>query len=165
MYKALLLNGNYQAISFIDERKAILFLLKNKVEVLSEWDEICFSKTKFPAVVRLNYTVKKPARKAKYSRFAVFRRDNFTCQYCGKRLHNGNSTLDHVIPKYSGGKGSFLNCVTSCYPCNNGKGHRTPEQAGLKLLRAPYVPTVAELSGIDAANHWHESWEFYLAKN
>lgn len=162
MYKALLLNGNYQALQFVTDRKAILYLLKNKVEVLSEWNEICFDKTKYPAVLRLNYHVKKPPRKASYSRFAVFRRDNYTCQYCGKCLRGKNITVDHIVPKVRGGKNTFLNCVTSCYPCNNGKRDKTLEQAGLKLLREPFAPTVAELTGFDNANNWHESWEFYL---
>jgi 5-methylcytosine-specific restriction endonuclease McrA len=165
MPKALLLNHNYQVLQFIPEQRAIRLLLKEKVEVLSEWQESFYylkCKMSYPAVLRLRYHVKRPAKELTFSRYSVFRRDAYSCQYCGSGLTLQEITLDHVVPRTAGGKTTFLNCVASCYPCNNKKGGRTPEQAEMPLLRKPFIPTLNHVHGIDNQQLWHESWQFYL---
>lgn len=168
MLKALLLNHNYEFLDFISERKTIKLLLKDKVEVLSTWEnDFIFKRINYPAVIKLKYYIKKPIKQIIFSRFYVFKRDNYTCQYCSKILNIKNITLDHVIPRAAGGKTNFLNCVTSCYTCNNDKGGRTPEEASMKLLRKPFVPTNHHLFEINQSipqNIWHNTWEFYIKK-
>ena len=69
-------------------------------------------------------------------------RDNFTCQYCGKKVKK--LTIDHIIPKSRGGETSFENCVSSCKECNNRKGMKTPREAGMSLMKVPTQPTIME---------------------
>lgn len=75
---------------------------------------------------------------------AIFSRDNNTCAYCGNRFSHANLTQDHIIPKGQGGSDDWTNLISSCFPCNNRKGNRTPEQAQMPLLFEPYAPSRAE---------------------
>ena len=79
-------------------------------------------------------------RGVKFSRNNVFARDDFRCQYCGARKSARELNYDHVVPRVQGGKTVWENIVASCYDCNGMKRGRTPEQAGMKLLRAPVKP-------------------------
>lgn len=74
----------------------------------------------------------------------LYMRDRFICAYCGQRVANAKLTIDHIHPKSKGGQNTWTNAVTACKPCNHYKADRTPEEAGLKLLYVPYVPTLAE---------------------
>ena len=75
----------------------------------------------------------------KINRNRVFKRDNYECVYCGSKK---SLTIDHVIPKSKGGDNSWNNLVTCCSPCNRIKGDKTPEQAGMKMIKRPYEPTL-----------------------
>ena len=70
----------------------------------------------------------------------LFGRDLKLCAYCGKTYEAKSLTNDHIIPRSQGGKHVWTNCVTACRRCNNHKGGRSPEQAGMDLLYVPYVP-------------------------
>jgi hypothetical protein len=93
-----------------------------------------------PAVVRLVKPVSLFKKGVKFSRINVFTRDHFTCQYCGSRKAMKDLNYDHVVPRIQGGKTVWENIVTCCYPCNDRKAGRTPEQAGMRLRKIPYVP-------------------------
>jgi len=125
------------------QRAVVLFYL-NKVEVLETWDEELHGPStsmKVPAVVRLTKGAVSTKQSVRFSRINVFTRDRFTCQYCGERKSLRQLNYDHVVPRVQGGKTVWENIVTSCYACNDRKGSRTPEQAGIKLLRKPFKPT------------------------
>ena len=79
-----------------------------------------------------------------FSKIGVFRRDNFTCAYCGDNLTRSECTADHILPKWQGNSASWNNSITSCFPCNNKKGGRSPKEAGMKLLFQPRTPTFHE---------------------
>lgn len=163
--KALLLNSNYVPISFIPENKILKLWSKNKVEVLSYWDEVInwsSGKMNVPAVMRLNYNVRWIPRKAKFTRLNVFRRDRYTCCYCYTQFEMSNLTLDHVIPKDRGGIMMYNNIVTSCWPCNQKKRNRTPEEAGMKLLLKPKVPNLSLKDELDLVRPAHPDWDMYL---
>jgi 5-methylcytosine-specific restriction endonuclease McrA len=81
-----------------------------------------------------------PQRARHFSRFSVFKRDKYVCQYCGAQPGKEFVTIDHVHPKSKGGDTSWLNCVTACEPCNSSKSNRTPQQAGMKLRNEPKQP-------------------------
>ena len=87
----------------------------------------------------IKYTTPRPSRRN------IFIRDNFTCQYCGKRFCQNNLTIDHVMPKSKGGKTTWANSVTSCSTCNNKKSDKSIENSGMSLLRKPFQPTYANL--------------------
>lgn len=74
----------------------------------------------------------------------LFHRDRHICAYCGDEGSGQRLTRDHVVPVSQGGRDTWMNVVTACRSCNQVKSGRTPEQAGMELLYAPYVPNKAE---------------------
>lgn len=127
----------------ISWQTAIVMSFLGKVEVLEEYDDVVASPSitmKTPAVVRLKRAGAGPKRPVKFSRANVFTRDGFSCQYCGTRKSPRELNYDHVVPRVQGGRTVWENIVTSCYDCNGKKRGRTPEQAGMRLLRAPVKP-------------------------
>jgi 5-methylcytosine-specific restriction endonuclease McrA len=132
--------------------KVVVELSNRKVEVLEEYPEVIYPEGpaismripgwsgRMPAVVRLLKPVSTFKKGVKFSRINVMTRDNFTCQYCGVHKAMKDLNYDHVKPRVKGGKTVWENIVTTCYPCNDRKGGRTPEEAGMKLRKIPVVP-------------------------
>jgi hypothetical protein len=166
VYKTLLLNASYETLSFIPLRKLIKLVVKDKVEILSTWnDEVLvwgFGKMKYPAIVRMKYYVRRMPMKTRFNRRGIFRRDMFMCQYCGVVLSPSKLTLDHVHPVSAGGKSTWENCVTCCLPCNARKGNRTPEQARMALLSRPSAPRKTLDNEYILTRPKHEDWKMYF---
>jgi 5-methylcytosine-specific restriction endonuclease McrA len=104
----------------------------------------------------------KPARHPAFTRFNVFLRDKFQCQYCGSR---DDLTFDHVIPRSKGGRTTWENVVAACAPCNLRKANRLPREIRMFPTQAPFQPTVHDLHNNGRAfppNHLHQSWLDYL---
>lgn len=116
-----------------------------------------------PRLIRLITFNKVPNTVVKFSRQNVMTRDSFTCCYCNKRKHISNLSLDHVQPKSKGGKTSWDNIVTACMQCNQVKGDRTPEQAGMELLRKPFRPTWGHLHASLGRGKIYPEWEPWLS--
>jgi 5-methylcytosine-specific restriction endonuclease McrA len=134
-------------------QEVITELFTGKVEIVAEYDEVIYysqerdSKMYMPAVARLIKPLKSAFKKGvKFSRVNVMSRDHFQCQYCGVRKVMKDLNYDHVIPRIQGGRTVWDNIVTTCYPCNDKKGPRTPEQAGMMLLRKPIRPKTLPLA-------------------
>jgi 5-methylcytosine-specific restriction endonuclease McrA len=166
--KTLLLDAAYQIVSFIPERKALKLLYKQKVEIISSWEDVIQWDTgeiKHPSILRLKSHVKKNYFNSNFSRKALVKRDRSTCQYCGRKLTASQITIDHVLPRAQGGVTSFVNCVVCCQICNNKKADHTPEQANIKLLRKPTHPSFsAHYYVADPQEFWHDDWSDYLGK-
>lgn len=150
----------------ISWQRAVVLAYLGKVEVIETWDEDLVGPSismKAPSVVRLTRGSVSTKQSVRFSRVNVFTRDKFRCQYCGERKAVRQLNYDHVIPRVQGGKTVWENIVTSCYACNDRKGSRTPEQAGMKLLRKPvkpdYLPVVPPIR-IDEGD-LPEQWEPY----
>ena len=127
----------------ISWQRAVVLAYIGKVEVIETWDADLRSPSismLAPAVVRLKKGSVSTKSSVRFSRVNVFTRDKFRCQYCGDKKPLKQLNYDHVIPRVQGGKTVWENIVTSCYPCNDRKGSRTPQQAGMKLLRQPVKP-------------------------
>ena len=127
----------------ISWQRAVVLTFLAKVEVIESWDEDLHAPNfsmKAPAVVRLKKGSVSTKQSVRFSRINVFTRDKFRCQYCGERKILKHLNYDHVIPRVRGGRTVWENIVTSCYACNDRKGSRTPEEAGMKLLRKPLKP-------------------------
>ena len=125
-------------------QRAIVLAYLEKVEVIETWDAEIRSPSRAmmtPAVVRLKKGSVATKQSIRFSRVNVFTRDRFRCQYCGEHKAVKQLNYDHVIPRVQGGKTVWENIVTSCYACNDRKGSRTPEQAGMRLLKQPKKPT------------------------
>ena len=163
--KALLLNSTYEPMAFISEKKVLKLFVKGKIEVLSNWDSSIYwgsGQMKAPALVRLLYYRRWVPKKTRFNRMGVFKRDRFICMYCGKTFKGSELTIDHIFPKSQGGKLTWLNCVSACFECNSKKGDRTPEQAGMRLLKKPIVPR-ADLAGdLCMIDSIHPDWEQYM---
>lgn len=139
--QVLVLNENYEPLNITNLRRAVTLLHLGKAEVVETHDFHLHSaevEIEAPSVVRLAYYVRRPYPTLRVSRKGIFARDNHQCQYCG--VDDVPLTLDHVIPLSRGGGHDWTNLVTSCVPCNNRKGNRLPEEAGMTFIQRPYRP-------------------------
>lgn len=141
--QTLLLTPWFVPHQVISWQTAVTLSFLGKVEVLETYEHEIRSPSltmRAPAVVRLKRHPGSRRRGVKFSRTNVFIRDGFRCQYCGEQWPADELTYDHVTPRVLGGKTVWENIVAACYDCNAKKRGRTPEQAGMKLLRSPAKP-------------------------
>ena len=166
MDRALLLDRNYLAISILPLKRAIGLIVKGKAEPVGEKGiKIKTGSGYFtmPTIVRLltNIPYRAYINKTKFSRKNVIIRDNFECQYCGKKFSFNSGTIDHIVPRSRGGVSDYSNCVACCKTCNSVKANKSPEEVGLTLRRSPRRPTV-----INLYQHYlkdsPEEWDEYL---
>lgn len=147
--KTLILNASYEPIQFVDWKKAIALIFREKAEVVASYNKEIKSVSvsiKTPKVIRLKTYVKLLGTLARrsYSKPAVHRRDKYICQYCGIKLKSKEATIDHIMPQSRGGPSTWANTITSCGPCNNRKDNKTPEEANMKLLSVPGKPDLLQ---------------------
>lgn len=166
---ALLVNSTHEPLCFLSKRRVMRLLAKNKVEVLANWDAVSVGhgagRVQMPALVRLLARVPRSKRPPKFQRRTLFERDSWTCQLCGELVTRRAATIDHVVPRCKGGPTSWLNCVTSCLPCNKRKGHKTLQEASMSLVKPTSVPTVVHVWRADAHGAWHDSWIPYVGES
>ena len=167
-HPALVLNADFRPLSYfplslLSWQDAITAVFKDHVAVVAEYDKWVSSpstKMRLPSVVALRDCVPMPKRVA-FTRFNVFLRDRFRCQYCGETFSAKDLTFEHVVPRSKGGETSWTNIVAACDPCNVKKDNRT----NMKPMRAPFVPTPGELLAAKRCfppNYLHESWLDFL---
>lgn len=136
----LVLNASYEPIHVTAVRRAVVLVLKGVARTEEENHAVVRSPSfslSAPSVIRLLEYRRIPRQTRALSRKNILLRDRNTCQFCAGVYPSGELTLDHVIPRSRGGTTSWDNLVASCYRCNNIKGDRTPEEAGLRLVRKP----------------------------
>jgi 5-methylcytosine-specific restriction endonuclease McrA len=166
---ALVLNADYRPLSYYPLslwpwQEVIKAVFLDRVDVVQNYDQIVRSPSfemQLPSVVALKSYVAQDRAPA-FTRFNLFLRDSFTCQYCGS---GEDLTFDHINPRSKGGRTTWENIVTACAPCNLMKGGRTPREAGMVIHRAAHRPTTFELQDHGRRfppNHLHESWLDYL---
>ncbi|MBR3369917.1 MAG: HNH endonuclease [Rhodobacteraceae bacterium] len=168
-FPALVLNADYRPLSYYPLslwpwQDAVKAVFLDRVDILAEYDQVVRSQRmeiRVPSVVVLRDFVK-PRKRVAFTRFNLFLRDEFSCQYCGAR---NDLTFDHVVPRKLGGVTSWENVVAACAPCNLAKGSKTLRASGLKLRQTPYRPDAEMLRNLGRRfppNHLHESWLDYL---
>jgi 5-methylcytosine-specific restriction endonuclease McrA len=142
--ETLVLSQAYEPVARVPWQRAITLLWEGKVEVVEEYDDKTVRSVtlefRMPSVIRFLRAVRGRKRAIKFSRENVYARDKGRCQYCGQTVPRSDFTYDHVIPRRLNGQTSWENVVVSCTPCNQKKGGRTPQQAGLQLIAAPVRP-------------------------
>lgn len=170
---ALVLNADYQPLSYyplslISWQDAIKAVFLERVDIVSEYDDLVVSspsfRMKLPSVVALKEYIT-PVKKTAFTRFHVFLRDGFECQYCGNYFRANDLTFDHVIPRSKGGRTTWDNIVAACQCCNTKKGNKLPHECNMHPLRKPYEPTAFQLQKNGRAfppNFLHESWNDFL---
>jgi 5-methylcytosine-specific restriction endonuclease McrA len=171
MEQTLLLNATYEPLKVVHWRKAVTLWCQGKVEIISVYDReirsVSFS-FKLPSVIRLlrYIKIKRRFEYVPFSRANIYARDGYRCQYCGETFPTSELTFDHVIPVAQGGRKDWENIVTCCITCNRRKGGRTPEEAGMRLIRPPrrpeHVPAIRITIGL---RHAPDSWRDYLYWN
>lgn len=140
----LVLNQNFEPLNVCPMRRAFVLVGDGKAEVIELGDRVVRTSNQelsCPSVIRLLYLIKRVHPVAKLTRREVFLRDNYTCQYCGKKTKE--LTIDHVMPRHRGGPHRWDNLVSACRPCNHRKGGRLPEEARMTLLSEPRQPKVS----------------------
>ncbi len=161
--KVLVLNQNYEPMTICTVEKAVALMYLGKAELIQDLPDRLLrsvsARLPFPSIVRLSAFVRVPFRRIVLSRKNVLRRDNHRCLYCGRA--DEPLTIDHVHPRSRGGPDTWENLVAACTRCNNRKGDRTPEEAGMTLLRRPYRPShvafIRQHAGV-----LDEGWKPYL---
>ena len=169
---ALILNANfrplnYYPLSLCSWQDSIKAVFLNRVSVIENYDQEVHSPTvslKLPSVVALkSYIV--PKQKPAFTRFNVFLRDNFTCQYCLNKFSANELTFDHLIPRSLNGKTEWNNVISACTSCNLKKGRRLLKNTDMNLTKMPTRPTSIQLQNNGRnfpPNFLHESWRDYL---
>jgi hypothetical protein len=163
----LVLNRNWEAIDMWPLRDAISKLINcyedgtPKAEIIGaapdfqlftwdDWSKLkladdeevlrgCSAVFKIPQIIKVRYD-KTPAHTSKFSRKQLYKRDKYTCMYCGRCPGLEELTMDHIIPKSQGGKTTWENCCLACVECNFKKANRTPEEAGMPFYKKNFVP-------------------------
>ncbi len=152
MEAVIVLNASYEFLGLVPWQRAMTMLFRGKVEVVKESDRIVRTVSKsfrVPEIVRLIKFIRKIYRReVPFSRKNIITRDEFVCQYCGRKFATGELTIDHIIPKVQGGTNEWTNVVACCRQCNMKKGGRTPRQAGMQLVRQPFKPTIMEFMNL-----------------
>lgn len=185
----LVLNRLWQAVNICAGRRALLLLFTGHAEVVHEeegtfwtfsFEEWCLQgrqrlhprhvarvrsvslEVSLPRVILLRVFDRLPARDVRYTRENVFRRDRHTCQYCGRRYDTRQLNIDHVTPRHRGGPTDWTNVVCSCRNCNATKGSRTPNEAGMPLLKEPRKPRWRPFLEDQFTQAYHQSWRHFL---
>lgn len=169
---ALVLNADFRPLSYYplsvwSWQDAVKAVFLERVNVVSQYDRRIRSPSfemRLPSVIALKEFVPSLRRPA-FTRFNVFLRDRFTCQYCGRGFPTHELTFDHVVPRSRGGRTTWSNVVTACSPCNLLKGNRLPHQVKMHPIERPEEPSTAELQENGRAfppNYLHTSWRDFL---
>lgn len=187
----LVLNRQYMAIHVVDVPRAFGLLLRELAEVIhiedgqyanydfDSWREISELKADYkephddwiksvnfeiqvPRVLRLLKFDRVPKQRVRLNRRNLFARDRNLCQYCGKSFVTSELSIDHVVPSCLGGETTWENVVCACVKCNVRKGGRTPQQAGMKLIKKPVRPKRSPLLAIKLGNPKYASWKAFL---
>lgn len=168
-HPALVLTADYRPLSYYPLslwpwQEAVKAAWLDRVVIIAEYDEVARSPSmeiRIPSVVVLKDFVK-PQRKVAFTRFNLFLRDEFTCQYCGG---SGDLTFDHVVPRASGGITSWENVVAACSRCNLQKGSKSLRHSGMSLNKPPRRPAAEQLRNTGRKfppGHLHASWLDFL---
>ena len=166
---ALVLNADYRPLSYYPLslwpwQDAVKAAWLERVDIVAEYEEVVRSPSteiRIPSVVVLKDYVK-PQKRVAFTRFNLFLRDEFRCQYCGAK---GDLTFDHVVPRASGGVTSWENVVAACSTCNLKKGSRSLRQTGMSLRKTPRQPGTEDLRNVGRKfppGYLHDSWMDFL---
>lgn len=172
MSPALVLNADYQPLSYFPLslwawQDAVKAVFLNRVNIVSQYDRTVRSPNKefnIPSVIALKNYVSLDRRPA-FTRFNVFLRDKFCCQYCGVQLPLEGFTFDHVIPRSRGGRTTWENVVTACSSCNLKKGNSLSNECAMHPKKQPVQPSTRQLQVLGRSfppQYLHKSWQDYL---
>lgn len=132
------------------------------IDESEDWIRSVAFEIQVPRVIRLLTYDRVPRNTVKFTRRNVFLRDEYLCQYCGRKFSTSSLSLDHVKPRSQGGLSTWGNIVTACLKCNVRKGGRTPEQASMRLLNRPVRPKRNPLLSHQLNSQKYECWRNFV---
>ena len=155
----LILNANYEPLNVCSTKRALTLMFSEKATlVLNGRGFIKTISNKYPApsVIRLEHMIRRPRAIVKLTKAEIFRRDNYTCQYCG--VKTSKLTIDHIIPRHLGGAHTWENLVAACPRCNHKKGGKPYQQVNMKLLTQPKAPDASAVYRFGRYLNGNEEW-------
>jgi 5-methylcytosine-specific restriction endonuclease McrA len=179
----LVLNRNWQPVNVATVARALVLLWNHSARVVDPADYQTYTwgdwsklrpregerfiqavqfRLRVPEVVTLTEYDRLPSAAVAFSRRNIFKRDRYTCQYCGRQPGSEELTIDHVLPRAQGGQSRWDNCVLACVTCNKQKANRTPCEAGLRLRKEPVHPTWNPLYAAHETRI--ESWSKFVSE-
>lgn len=170
--QTLVLNADYRPLSYHplslwSWKDAVSALLLDRVNLVESYDKVVRSPSiefQVPSVVALKRYVTFNGRPA-FTRYNIYLRDDFRCQYCGDHFSAKDLTFDHVMPRSRGGLTEWSNVVAACSPCNLKKANRTPQEAGMPLIQDALEPSIRTLNQAARrlpSSEVHHSWLDYM---
>jgi 5-methylcytosine-specific restriction endonuclease McrA len=160
----LVLNANFEPINVCSMRRAIGLILTDKAAMVVNGRGYIHTINHLlprPSVIRLEHMIHRPRPRVKLTRREVFRRDNYTCQYCGRR--DTSLTVDHILPKHLGGQHVWTNVVAACPGCNHRKGGRRLDEVHMSLLHIPKEPPASAVYLYGRHLDEYGDWEPYIS--
>jgi len=182
--RVLVLNQSWSAITTTSVRHALVLAYRRVARIicpdtyqayeLSDWAELSetrdgpaiytpFLRIRVPEIIVLTRYNGFPRRGVAFSRRNIYRRDDYTCQYCGARPGSELLSIDHVVPRSRGGTSTWVNCVLACLECNKSKANRTLIQSGLTLARPPFRPSWRGALEVTVGRR-KASWERFVSE-
>jgi 5-methylcytosine-specific restriction endonuclease McrA len=179
----LVLNRNWQPVNVAPVARALVLVWNDAARVVdpadyqlydwSDWSKLRPAdgepfiqavrfRLRVPEVITLSGYDRLPTAAVSFSRRNIFKRDRYTCQYCGRQPGSEELTIDHVLPRAQGGQSRWDNCVLACLDCNKRKADRTPQQAKMRLRKAPVQPTWNPLFAAHEARI--ETWSKFVSE-
>ena len=182
----LVLNRLWQAINVCTVERALALLYTGHAQVVyrdddgfntfsfDEWQDFsdhCNEndvvrtisiRIRIPRIILLMFFDRMPNKEVKFTRHNIFERDKNTCQYCGVKFDRNELNIDHVVPRQRGGLTTWTNVVCSCLSCNGRKANRSPEEAGMRLIRKPKKPRWRPFLQIQFVKTADHSWRHFL---
>jgi len=183
----LVLNRLWQAVNVCTARRALTLLFQGHAQAVfntedgsfraydfREWRDFSQQQPDAESVATISFRIRVPRvilllvydrlpkKEVKFTRHNIFERDKNTCQYCGRACDRQDLNLDHVLPRDRGGPTSWENIVCSCIECNTQKANRTPQEAGLHLIRKPKRPKWRPFVQINLSLYPHDSWKHFI---
>ena len=137
----LVLNANYSPMTVCTAKRAITLYFLDKIDVLANYNDKINSPSislQLPSIIKIKTYINNHNMALEISRKNILIRDNNICQYCGDS--SSMLTIDHIYPKFRGGKDTWENLVCACKNCNQKKGNRTPQEANMPLIKKPKRP-------------------------
>ena len=159
----LVLNANYEPINVCNTKRALGLIFEEKARLVLNgrgYIKTVSSTYPCPSIIRLEQQIRRPRPHVKLNKTEVFRRDAYTCQYCGDRI--SNPTIDHVTPRRLGGTHVWENLVTACSTCNHKKGGRRLEQVNMTLRTRPQAPPASALYLFGKYLSTNGEWKSYI---
>jgi len=159
----LMLNVNFEPLHVCNTKRALALVLAGKAEIILNGRGVIRSMTaefEIPSVIKLSYMIKRPRPRISLSKREILRRDNYTCQYCGRK--GRQLTIDHVMPRHRGGEHSWENLVTACPTCNRQKGGKLPGEINMPLRQKPTEPSASALYRFSSHLERHHEWVQFI---